>query len=97
VSTRLWWLDGDPERLPDLARLETEFSSVISQLSAGSARDDHFDQIVDLVQRFLDELGPGHRTLLLNQLGSVFVSYERTDLNSLLKDLQQAKSNGDGL
>lgn len=94
VSTRLWWLDGDPEKLPELAKLEAAFASVISQLIPGSARDDDLSNIADLIQRFLDGLGPGHLALVLSQLGSVFVSYERSDLNDLLKELQQAKING---
>lgn len=77
---RLWWLDGKPERLAQMVGQGDLFERVVDLLS-GSRREAAGDErIAGLIGRFLEELGPEHRELLLRQLGRVFESYERHDL-----------------
>ena len=91
----LWWLDGQPEKLPELVKLSK--NKVFEEAATlFSASPDHasVDPIPELVRLFLHGLGPSLRQQLIEQLHLVFISYERTDLARKLDPyLQMLNSN----
>jgi hypothetical protein len=88
-NARLWWLDGDRDRLKELVSMVDVFEGVAELLAPtpagrvglGGLEGNFFaDQVSDLLRRFLVPLEPAQHQLLLLQLGRVFRSYERDDL-----------------
>ena len=86
ASAALWWSEGKPERLLELAAHKDKFSTIVNLLH-GAAADDRAeaDQTSELISVFLADLGPHHREHLLNQLARVFTSYDRPDLVDKLR------------
>jgi hypothetical protein len=76
----LWWSNGEPDRMLRLAEHAAAFDSLVSVVTGPHADPAQADKIAGLIGRFLADLGPDHRTLLIGQLAKVFESYHRPDL-----------------
>jgi hypothetical protein len=85
---RLWWLNGDPDRLLRLADHTAEFDAVVNVIAGSRDPDVQPDQIAPIIDRFLTELSPRHREYLIGQLGQIFVSYEQPHLAEELRSTQ---------
>jgi hypothetical protein len=85
ASAALWWSEGSPERLLELAAHKEKFSTVVNLLDGTAAERAEADQTSELIRVFLAELGPHHREHLLDQLARVFASYDRPDLAGKLR------------
>lgn len=81
----LWWSEGKPERLLELAAHKDKFGTVVSLLDGTAADRAEADQTRELINLFLTDLGPHHREYLLEQLALVFASYDRPDLADKLR------------
>lgn len=81
---RLWWLDGKPEKLPEMVKMNKVFEDAATLLTA-RGESSRTNPIAELIQTFLHDLTPGHRELLLKQLQQIFLAYERADLADLIK------------
>jgi hypothetical protein len=80
---RLWWLDGRSDRLEQLVTMGNVFEEAAALLTPAprtAQASSSAAQLSDVVDRFLRELEPAQRQLLLQQLSRVFVSYARHDL-----------------
>jgi hypothetical protein len=80
ASAALWWSEGKPERLLELAAHKDMFSTVVNVLDGTAADRAEADQTSELISAFLADLAPHHREHLLDQLARVFASYDRPDL-----------------
>ena len=80
ASAALWWSEGKPERLLELAAHKDKFSTVVNLLDGTAADRVEPDQTSELINVFLANLGPHHREHLIDQLARVFTSYDRPDL-----------------
>jgi hypothetical protein len=85
ASAALWWSEGRPERLLELAAHKDKFSTVVNLLDGTAADRAEADQTSELINVFLADLGPHHREHLLDQLARVFASYDRPDLADKLR------------
>lgn len=85
ASAALWWSEGRPERLLELAAHKDKFSTVVNLLHGTPVDHGEADQTSELINVFLANLGPQHREYLLDQLARVFTSYDRPDLADKLK------------
>lgn len=85
ASAALWWSEGKPERLLELAAHKDKFSTVVNVLDGTTADRAEADQACELINVFLADLGPHHREHLLDQLARVFTSYDRPDLAGKLR------------
>ena len=85
ASAALWWSEGKPERLLELATHKDKFSSVVNVLDGTAANRAEVDQTSELISVFLADLAPHHREHLLDQLARVFASYDRPDLANKLR------------
>lgn len=81
----LWWSEGKPERLLELAAHKDKFGTIVSLLHGTAADRAQADQTSELINVFLTDLGPHHREHLLDQLARVFTSYDRPDLADKLR------------
>lgn len=81
----LWWSEGKPERLLELAAHKNEFSAIVSLLDGTDTGGAEADKTGALINVFLTNLSPDHRAHLLDQLARVFTSYERPDLAGMLR------------
>lgn len=81
----LWWSEGKPERLLELAAHKDKFGAVVRLLDGTAADRVEADQTSELINMFLTDLGPHHREHLLDQLARVFASYDRPDLADKLR------------
>lgn len=81
----LWWSEGKPERVLDLAIHKDKFGAVVSLLNGTAVERMEADKTGELINAFLADLGPEHREYLLNQLVRVFTSYDRPDLAGMLR------------
>jgi hypothetical protein len=80
ASAALWWSEGKPERLLELAAHKDKFSTVVNVLDGTAAERAEADHTSELIRAFLADLAPHHREHLLDQLARVFASYDRSDL-----------------
>ena len=85
---RLWWLDGDPDKLLDLAKHAAEFDAIVTTIAGSQGASTQPDTIAPLIDRFLTELGPHHREYLIGQLAQIFKYYDRSDLAEELRSTQ---------
>jgi hypothetical protein len=85
ASAALWWSEGKPERLLELAAHKDKFSTIVNLLYGTAADRAEADQTSELINVFLADLKPHHREHLLNQLARVFTSYDRPDLVDKLR------------
>jgi hypothetical protein len=85
ASAALWWSEGRPERLLELAAHKDKFSTVVNLLHGTPVDHGEADQTSELINVFLADLGPHHREYLLDQLARVFTSYDRPDLADKLR------------
>lgn len=85
ASAALWWSEGRPERLLELAAHKDKFSTIVNLLDGTAANGAEADQACELINVFLADLGPHHREHLLDQLARVFTSYDRPDLAGKLR------------
>jgi hypothetical protein len=94
-STRLWWLDGNRDRLKELVAMGSAFECAAELFSAtpsgagrapGTSSAGVADRTVTLLEQFLGDLQPEQHQLLLLQLDRVFRSWERADLADQLRD-----------
>ncbi len=85
ASAALWWSEGRPERLLELAVHKDKFSTVVNLLDGTAATRAEADQTSELINMFLADLGPHHREHLIDQLARVFTSYDRPDLADKLR------------
>lgn len=85
ASAALWWSEGKPERLLELAAHKDKFSTVVNVLDGTAADRAEADQTSELISAFLAGLAPHHREHLLDQLARVFASYDRPDLVDKLR------------
>ena len=85
ASAALWWSEGKPERLLELATHKDKFSTVVNVLDGTAANRAEVDQTTALISAFLADLAPHHREHLLDQLARVFASYDRPDLVDKLR------------
>jgi hypothetical protein len=85
ANAALWWCEGRPERLLELAAHKDKFSTVVNLLHGTPVDRVEADQASELINVFLADLGPHHREHLLDQLARVFTSYERPDLADKLR------------
>jgi hypothetical protein len=85
ASAALWWSEGKPERLLELAAHKDKFSTVVNVLDGTAADRAEADQTSELISAFLADLAPHHREHLLDQLARVFASYDRPDLVDKLR------------
>jgi hypothetical protein len=85
ASAALWWSEGKPERLLELAAHKDKFSTIVNLLYGTAADRAEADQTSELINVFLADLRPNHREHLLNQLARVFTSYDRPDLVDKLR------------
>jgi hypothetical protein len=85
ASAALWWSEGKPERLLELAAYKDKFSTVVNVLDGTAADRAEADQTSELISVFLADLAPHHREYLLDQLARVFASYDRPDLVDKLR------------
>lgn len=85
ASAALWWSEGKPERLLELAAHKDKFSTIVNLLYGTAADRAEADQTSELINVFLADLRPHHREHLLNQLARVFTSYDRPDLVDKLR------------
>jgi hypothetical protein len=81
----LWWSEGKPERVLDLAAHKDTFGAVVSLLDGTAADRAEADKTGALINVFLTQLGPDYRERLLDQLARVFMSYDRHDLADKLR------------
>jgi hypothetical protein len=82
---RLWWSNGEPDRLLRVADNTGAFDTVLSLVGESGAGSAQADKIASLIERFLTDLGSSHRELLIAQLARVFASYQRSELAEELK------------
>lgn len=80
----LWWSQGQPDRLLELAAHKEKFGSVVSLLDGTAARNAEADRTGELINVFLADLRPEHREYLLGQLAQIFTGYGRQDLANQL-------------
>jgi hypothetical protein len=80
VMARLWWLNGDPDRLLHLAEHDAKFDAIVNMIDGSDGQSAQPDQIAPIIDRFLAGLGPHHREYLIGQLAQILVNYERPDL-----------------
>ena len=80
ASAALWWSEGKPERLLELATHKDKFSTAVNVLNGADLDRAEADQTSQLIGAFLTDLAPHHRKYLLDQLARVFASYDRPDL-----------------
>jgi hypothetical protein len=80
VMAGLWWSNGEPDRMLGLAEHAPKFDSLVSVVTGSHADPARADPIAAIIGRFLADLGPDHRTLLIGQLAKVFVSYHQPGL-----------------
>ncbi|HLI37593.1 MAG TPA: hypothetical protein VKV80_09660 [Streptosporangiaceae bacterium] len=81
TMARLWWSNGEPDRLLRLADGGVEkFDAAVGMVTESRAGSAAADKIASLVERFLAGLRPDHRKLLITQLAKVFTSYQRAGL-----------------
>jgi len=85
ASAALWWCEGRPERLLELAAHKDKFSTAVNLLHGTPVDSVEADRTSDLINVFLAGLGPHHREHLLDQLARVFTSYDRPDLADKLR------------
>jgi hypothetical protein len=86
AMVRLWWSNGEPDKMVRLAEHAASFDSLVSMVSGAHAEPAQVEPIATLVWQFLADLGPDHRTLLIGQLAKVFESYQQPGLaEELLK------------
>jgi hypothetical protein len=85
ASAALWWSEGKPERLLELAAHKDKFSTIVNVLEGTAADHAEADHASELISAFLAGLAPHHREHLLDQLARVFASYERPDLADQLR------------
>jgi hypothetical protein len=85
ASAALWWSEGKPERLLELATHKDKFSTVVNVLDGAAGNRAEADQTSELISAFLADLAPHHREHLLDQLARVFASYDRRDLVDKLR------------
>jgi hypothetical protein len=85
VTARLWWLDGNVDRLERMADLDELFQKVSRQL-VGSALDPKSSsaEITHLIETFLTRLRPEEQSYLVQQVERVFRSFEHDDLAQAL-------------
>lgn len=76
---RLWWLDGRRDKLSELVHLNSMFEDV-NALFTGQADRPGSETIADLIRQFLQDLGPGQRAYLIDQIRFIFTAYEHGDL-----------------
>jgi hypothetical protein len=87
---RLWWIGSNPEKLIQLADMKDGvFETAIDLLMEREAGKKENDQIAQIIESFLRDLGPEHRKLLIAQIDRVFRNYERADLAERLGAAQQ--------
>jgi hypothetical protein len=85
ASAALWWSEGKPERLLELAAHKDKFSTVVNVLDGTAGNHAEADKTSELIREFLADLAPHHRGHLLDQLARVFASYDRLDLVDKLR------------
>jgi hypothetical protein len=85
ASAALWWSEGKPERLLELAAHKDKFTTVVNVLDGTAADRAEADRTSELISTFLADLAPHHREHLLDQLARVFASYDRPDLVDKLR------------
>ncbi|GAA4200880.1 hypothetical protein GCM10022252_54750 [Streptosporangium oxazolinicum] len=102
-TARLWWLDGNAEKLSRLVEMGGVFERAVDLVTQGvpgtSTPDAHHEVVSgeasrpdpagELIRQFLSGLGPAHRELLISQVGRVFRSYEQPELATELEDLHR--------
>lgn len=85
---RLWWFNGDPDRLLPLADHDGKFDAIVNMIDGSGDQGTQPDQIAPIIDRFLTDLGPHHREYLIGQLAQIFVGYERPHLAEELRSTQ---------
>jgi hypothetical protein len=85
---RLWWLNGDPDRLLSLVERTADFDQTVNMIAGSQSGGGQPDRIAPIVDRFLRDLGPRHREYLIGQLEHVFVSYGQPHLAAELRSTQ---------
>lgn len=98
-TARLWWLNSDPKRLVELGAQGDKFEQAVALVADrdGRGSSEGIEAIVTrLLKTFLADLGPESRRWLIQQLATVFSSYERPDLSDRLLGAveNQAHANG---
>ncbi|MDB4873503.1 MAG: hypothetical protein JWL97_4507 [Gemmatimonadales bacterium] len=76
---RLWWMDGNRDRLPKLVEMDGMFEKAAALITT-QPEPARTDPIAELIHIFLRDLGPEHRELLIKQIKHVFIAYERPEL-----------------
>lgn len=84
AMARLWWSNGDPDRLLHLADNTTKFDTIVSMVATGDGTAPS-DKIAPLISLFLANLGPDHREYLISQLAKIFESYRQPSLAEELR------------
>jgi hypothetical protein len=85
ANAALWWSEGKPERLLELAVHKDKFSTIVNLIHGAPVDRSAADQTSELIKVFLADLGTHHREYLLDQLARVFMSYDRPDLADNLR------------
>jgi len=85
VMAGLWWSNGEPDRMLGLAEHAGKFDRLVSVVTGSQAGSARADTIAGLIERFLADLGPDHRTFLIGQLAKVFESYHQPGLAEKLR------------
>jgi hypothetical protein len=95
--TRLWWLEGKPDKLKELVKPDTmKVFEDVAELFNAPAERVAADPISELIRIFLGDLDAQCREQLISQLQFVFRSYERHDLVGNLDTYQHPPAPSSG-
>lgn len=94
ATARLWWSDGDRDRILRLPKEGDQLDAVVGLITKSPEGAVQPDKIAPLVASFLEGLGVGHRTYLIGQLTQIFENYHRPDL---AEELRRSEPNATGL
>lgn len=85
AMARLWWSNGDPDRVLRLGEHPEVFAAIVSSIAESSDSSVQPDKIAPLIGRFLADLGPHHREYLIGQLARIFENYQQQGLAEELR------------
>ncbi|MQY09486.1 hypothetical protein [Actinomadura macrotermitis] len=86
---RLWWMKGDPARLPEMVQMGDLFERASALVQGRPTPASRQDPLAELFQDLVHGLRPTERELLPAQLHRIFLSFERADLAAALETLNR--------
>lgn len=85
VMTCVWWLDGHPERLEHLPRMDAAFDRLAALTAAGGGGGNEVTRVAQVLHRFIADLDAVDKQRLIETVGYVMTCFGRQDLADDLK------------